>query len=114
LTKGGGEDVKPHPVYRNTYKSNQIFLNLNGDGSLIPDQDQGNDSKGSEREGNECDSKGAKAESTPESQTEGDITIITARARKEMRTSKINEGKVKLRMTKKTNAAAWKQAGGAE
>ena len=92
------------------YKSNKRYLNLNEDGSLIPDQDQGDVSRVSGREGNECDSQGAKAESTHESQTEGDMTIITARARKEIRTSKMKEGKAKLRLAKKTNAIAWKQA----
>ena len=46
--------------------------------------DQGGGSGDLGREGNECDSQGAKAESTHEFQTEGDLTIITARARKEI------------------------------
>ena len=77
---------------------------------MIPDLDQGDGSGDPGREGNECTSLGAKAESTHETQAEGDFTIITARARKEIRASTINEGKTRLRLTNKTNAIKWKEA----
>ena len=60
--------------------------------------------------GNECETQGATAVSTHETQPEGYISILTARARKELRAGIVACGKARLRLRRKTNAVAWKAA----